>query len=187
MHRNSGMGRRQMRRITGVLAAAILVALLPIAPAQAAVTGDCSPAYVRGMMRYDQLESIVLRTFNVALKADKSTYKVGQTAIVRATVTRPAHEDPLGVGVPLDPPTTMPAAEVSVGIGLRIRDVFLFGYSVTDENGKAVIKVAIKRYAPAGKALVDGFAWKRQAETPCANVEENGYISAPGLFKVVKA
>ncbi len=178
------MKERRMKRITGVLAAAVLVALLPVAPAHAMT--DCAPSDVRGMMRFGQLESIVLETFTVVLKADRKTYTVGQTAKIRANVTRPAQEDPLGLGVPLEPVNPTPADDVSVGIGLRIRDVFLFGYAVTDQEGNALIKIPIKRYTPPGKAIVDGFAWERQVETPCANVEENGYTSVPGLFKVVR-
>ena len=178
---------RRMRVTTGVLGAAIVLALLPIAPAQAATTEDCAPADVRRMMRNGELETIVLRTFNVSLKADKKVYKVGQTALVHATVTRPAHEDPLGLGFGWEPFTTFPAENVNVGIGLRVRDVFLFGFAVTDAAGNAHIKIPIKRYAPAGKAIADGFAWKRQAEAPCASLEENGYTSVPGLFEVARA
>ena len=176
-----------MRRTSSVLAAALFAALLPVGSAQAAPTGNgCSPSGVRQMLRHGDMETVVLRTFTVALKPVKKTYKVGETAVVNATVTRPANEDPLGLGQDFDPPKSFPAEKVNVGIGIRVGDVFLFGFSVTDANGKATLKVDIKSYTPAGKAIADGFAWKRQLEQPCLTVEENGYIFAPGLFKVVK-
>lgn len=56
----------------------------------------------------------------------------------------------------------------------------------TYKIGEADIKIKIQPYTPAGTAIADGFSWKRQAETPCLIVEENGYTFAPGMFKVVK-
>ena len=176
-----------MRRTSSVLAAAVFAALLPFGPAQAAPADNgCSPAGVRQMLRQGDMETVVLRTFTVQLKAAKKTYRIGETAIVHATVTRPANEDPLGLGQQFEPPMSFPAEEVNVGIGLRVGDVFLFGFGVTDADGKADLKIDIKSYAPTGKAIADGFAWKRQFEAPCANVEENGYTFAPGIFKVVE-
>ena len=176
-----------MRRTSTVLAAAVFAALIPLGSAQAAPTGNgCSAAGVRQMLRQGDMETVVLRTFTVQLKAAKKVYRVGETAVVKATVTRPANEDPLGLGQDFDPPMSFPAEEVNVGIGLRVGDVFLFGFAVTDANGRADIEIDIKSYTPAGKAIADGFAWKRQVEQPCANVEENGYTFAPGIFKIVK-
>ena len=139
------------------------------------------------MMRNgNNFETIALRTFHLVIESKKKTYKVGETAIIHATVTRPAHEDPLQLGVTFDPPESFPAEGVNVGIGVRVGDVFLFGFDITDANGEADIKVKIQPYTSPGTALVDAFSWERQLETPCLTVEENGYTFAPGLFKVTR-
>lgn len=133
------------------------------------------------------METLGLRTYNLEVKATKRSYKVGDTAKVRVTVTRPAQEDPLGQGIPLSSPESFPAEDVNVGIGLRVGDVFLFGHSVTDADGLAIVKVKIASYAPAGKASADAYAWKTAIDTPCMRVEENGYKPVPNIFTIVRA
>ena len=179
-----------MRRISLLAVAAVFASVLSAAPAQAAplgATGACARSDVRTMLRNGNgMETVALRTFHVVVSSPKKTYAIGENAIIHAKVTRPAHEDPLQLGVTFDPPQSFPAEEVNVGIGLRVGDVFLFGFGVTDENGEVDVKVKLQPYTRPGKALVDAFSWKRQFESPCANVEENGYTFAPGLFKVVR-
>ncbi len=179
-----------MRRL-GILAAAasMLASLLSAGPTQAAVTAPvpCGASQVRSMLRDgSNFETVALRTFHLVMESEKKTYEIGETAVIHATVTRPAHEDPFQLGVTFEPPESFPAEEVNVGVGVRVGDVFLFGFAVTDENGKADIKVKIQPYTTPGKAIIDGFSWKRQLETPCLTVEENGYTFAPGLFKVTR-
>lgn len=174
-----------MRRRTAlILATALLSGLLafgPAAPAQA-----CSSRGVRTMLRSGAIEVVGLRTYHLVVEADKPSYKVGDTAVINVTVTRPAHEDPLGQGIPMDPPESFPAENVNVGIGLRIGDVFLFGHALTNADGLAKVKIDIKSYTPAGKASADAYAWKTVQDTPCAKVEENGYTSKPDLFRVFR-
>jgi hypothetical protein len=179
-----------MQRLSMLLGAAVFATILA-APAHATTTGIGAPApcyasEVRGLMRSGAMETVALRTFTLELESAKPTYKIGETAIVKARVTRPADEDPLQLGVPLDSPEQYAAADVNVGIGLRIGDVFLFGFGITDANGEADIKIKLKSYTPTGTAIADGFAWKRQFESPCANVEENGYTFFPNAFKVTR-
>ncbi len=161
-------------RLAGLLtSAALIAALFAAAPAsQAAGCGNN--------------ETIALKTFHLVLEADKKVYEVGDVATVNVTVTRPAHEDPVGAGVYYEPPQSFPAEDVNVGMGLRIRDVFLFGYALSDQDGNAAVKIKIEPWTPAGTALADGFAWLVALETPCLRVEENGYRQEPRIFKVVK-
>lgn len=174
-----------MRKRTALLVATgILAALLVVAPASSAAA--CSSRNVQGMMRSGAIEVVALRTYHLEVKPSQKTYNVGDTAKIRVLVTRPAHEDPVGQGIPIDPPQSFPAEEVNVGIGLRIGDVFLFGHSVTNADGLAVVKVPIKSYTPAGKAFADAYAWKTAADTPCLRVEENGYRQMPDLFTVLR-
>ena len=179
-----------MRRLSMLLGAAVFATVLA-APANATTSGvgasvPCSTGQVRGMMRDGEMETVALRTFTLELESAKPTYRIGETAIVHARVTRPADEDPLQLGVPLDSPEQYGAADVNVGVGLRIGDVFLFGFGVPDANGEVDVKVKLKSYTTPGTAMADGFAWKRQFESPCANVEENGYIFFPNAFKVTR-
>ena len=174
-----------MRRRTALtLAIALLAGLLALGPATSAQA--CSSRGVRTMLRSGALEVVSLRTYHLVVEADKPSYKVGDTAVINVTVTRPAHEDPLGQGIPVDPPESFPAEEVNVGIGLRVGDVFLFGHALTNADGLAKVKIQIKDYTPAGKASADAYAWKTVQETPCAKVEENGYTNAPNLFTVFR-
>jgi hypothetical protein len=174
-----------------MLVGAAVFATVLAAPAHATNAGVSAPVpcyrgEVRDGMRSGAMETIALRTFRVEMESAKPTYRIGETAILHARVTRPADEDPLQLGVPLDSPEQYAAADVSVGVGLRIGDVFLFGFGITDANGEVDIKVKLKSYTPTGSALADSFAWKRQVETPCANLEENGYTFFPDAFKVTR-
>ena len=173
------------KKVAAALATGLLASVLSVgvdaSPAQA-----CSGRSVRTQMRSGSLEVVGLRTFHLEVKPLKKAYKVGETAKIQVMVTRPAHEDPVGLGVPIDPPQSFPAENVNVGMGLRIGDVFLFGHAVSDADGKAVVKVQIKSYTPAGKANVDAYAWKTAADTTCAKVEEHGYRSMPNLFTVFR-
>lgn len=174
-----------MRKRTGLLAAtAMLAAVVVVAPVSSA--GACASRNVKSMMRSGAIEVVALRTYHLEVEPTKKAYRVGETAQINVTVTRPAHEDPAGQGIPIDPPESFPAEGVNVGIGLRIGDVFLFGHSVTDSEGLAKVRIPIKSYTPAGKAMADAYAWKTAADTPCLRVEENGYRQLPDLFTVFK-
>lgn len=174
-----------MRKRTALLAAtAVLSGLLTVgtaSPAQA-----CGARDARQGLKSGAFEVVGLRTYHLVVEAGDKAYRVGDTAKINVTVTRPAHEDPLGLGVEQEPPESFPAEEVNVGIGLRVGDVFLFGHAITDANGKATVKIKIKSYTPAGRASADAYAWKTTFETTCAKVEENGYTQKPDLFQVIR-
>ncbi|HET7482991.1 MAG TPA: hypothetical protein VFK89_09035 [Actinomycetota bacterium] len=158
-------------------------------PAHGAPDSRCATSAVRHMLRTgspSMMETVVIRDFTVDMKVDKKVWKVGETVLIHSTVTRPAHEDPAGQGIQLDPPASEPAGNVNMGIGLRVGDVFLFGSGITDADGKVDVKVKLKPYTKPGAAAVDGYAWNRVASTPCLNVEENGYTHVDNMFTVVK-
>ncbi|HVF53657.1 MAG TPA: hypothetical protein VNC78_08645 [Actinomycetota bacterium] len=173
----------EIRRMLGSVAAACLLigALAVPASATPAPASAPLPCGASGGM-----EIVQLRTFYVDVQIPKKTYRVGQTAIFNMTVTRPAHEDPLGNGIPVDPPQSEPAEGVSIGVGLIIDDVYLFGLGVTDTEGKSSIKVKLKSYTPAGMAQARAFAKKNVADSPCLVIDEIGYRPMPDAFKVIK-
>jgi hypothetical protein len=162
----------KLRRIALLAAVALIGTLFTAAPATAVPCGN--------------IETVALKTFYIEAKAAKKVYKVGQTAVINVNITRPSDQDPAGMGIPMERPVTEPAQDVNVGIGVRVGDVFLFGYGLTDAKGNAAVKVKIESWTPAGTAIADIFAWLIQADTPCLRIEENGYRQNPRAFKVVK-
>ena len=161
-------------KMRAYLSAAVILAAGLVAPSTSSA-GACGA-----------METVALRTFHLVVHSDKKAYKVGDTATIHVTVTRPAHEDPVGAGIYQEPPESFPAENVNVGIGLRVGDVFLFGHAMTDAEGVAGVKVKLESWTPAGTAIADAFAWNTQADSPCARIEENGYQQKPNIFKVVK-
>lgn len=158
-----------------------MVMVLPAAPAFA-----CSgPSASRQMGARHGMETVRLETFEVTMESVKKSYRRGETAQIKMTVVRPGQRDPLGQGIPMEPPEQFPAEDVTLSVGLRIGDVFLAGWGVSDANGEGMIEVQIKKYVRPGRALAVGQANKRQFESPCLIVEEWGYISSPFLFKVL--
>jgi hypothetical protein len=183
-------------RVGLLLATALLVGALSLSPVSAGASpGPCSgpsrpstramTLAVGTQEGRNSLETVTLRSFHVVVKADRKAYKVGQTAKLTATVTRPAHEDPFGQGVAFNPPASFPAEDVVVGVGLSIGNVYLYGHGTTNARGKAVVKVKIASYTPPGSAAADVFARKTQVRTICASLEEVGYKHEPKLFNVL--
>jgi hypothetical protein len=164
-----------------------MLAAVP-APATSSATPSACAARMRDAMGSNSsMETIALRTLYVEMKTDKKRYEVGETVKIDVTVTRPSDEDPAGNGIPTPRPTTMPAEDITVGVGLRVGRVFLYGFGApTDADGKTMVPILLRPYTPAGKAILDIFAWKTQLDTPCLIVEEQGYRSHPGAFTVTK-
>lgn len=166
------------KRIAAALSAGLIAVLLvpSAASADAAAPVPCSNSR--------NMEQVSLRTFNIDAKVVKPAYRIGQTAVFKVTVVRPADGDPMNLGVPMDGVPPQPAPDINVGVGLLVGDVFLPGFAITDENGKATVKVKIESYAQP--AVVDAafYAWKVAADSPCAKVMENGFRAYPEMFTV---
>ena len=106
-------------------------------------------------------ETFSFRTLNIDFEADKKTYRRGDIAVITAMITRPAKEDPLNNGIPMDRPYVEPAEGVTVGVGLHVGRVFLPGAAITDAEGKAVIRIKIESYAPVNKWIdASLYSWK---------------------------
>jgi hypothetical protein len=131
-----------------------------------------------------------VRSFHVDWKWDKKSYKIGQTAKLSVTVTRPSEKDPVtdeGQPMPAESPVSEPAEGVTVGVGLYIGDVFLSGGGITDADGKLVAPVKIQSYTKPGTADQTIYAFKRYlTETRCVYVQEFGYVKESKVFKVVR-
>ncbi len=131
------------------------------------------------------METVTLNTLHVDIGRLARKYQKREVVKVKVKVSRPSENDPIGLGISLDRPVSEPAADVNVGIGISIGRVFLPGYALTNQKGKATVGIKIERYAPAGKmAHLQAFAYKERANTPCLIVEEQGYEAMPNAFKV---
>ena len=191
-----------MRRITSILLTATLVAgaLTTVAASPAAA---CRQAVERRdvfrAMRNDQdldlgvvktrggMESVMLLTFNLDVAKTKPVYKIGDVVTVEVTVTRPAKEDPLGNGIPMERPYVEPAEGVMVGVGLHIGRVFLPSGAITGPDGVARVKIPLQDYAPAGvKVAASVYGWRVVYEAPCASVQEYGYTTIQEMFKTAR-
>lgn len=174
-----------MRRVSLLIATAVAAGTIVVGAAGSA--GACgarvSRASVFKQMRSGGLEVISLRTLNLDVETPKVA-AIGTTATIKVTVTRPAKEDPLHQGIPMERPYVEPAPGVVVGVGLFIGDVFLPGAAISDENGIAKVKIFLERYAP-GDTWVDVsvYGWKIVHDSPCARVQEDGYTPLGKAFR----
>ena len=172
---------RTRRKSTWIVALALTGALLPASPV-AAARRDGACAAGNKMMEY-----ITPVTFHVDIKPfPKKTYKVGDVVKVKVEVTRPAEEDPVGLGVAFERPMVQPAEGVNVGVGISIGRTFLPGYGLTKADGKTTVMIKFEKYVPAATAHVRAFAYKEIVYTTCLIVEEQGYRDFPNAFKVTK-
>lgn len=175
-----------MRTKIGAVAAATALAgaILGSAPAHAA-TVPCRATALQ-TLRGNRREIVRFRTFNIQVEPQQESYAIGERAKIDLTVTRPAREDPLDLGVPLDSPSSVPAENVNLGIGIRVGDVFVAGFSTSDADGKATVVVKLPSYMRPGTASVAAYGWNVVHETPCLRVEEDGYTMVPEAFEVTR-
>jgi hypothetical protein len=166
-----------------VAVAALIAGMLTIASAPPA--SACAPLTKRQVfraLRAGNMETVTLRTFHLDVKLPK-TVAIGEVAKIKVNVTRPADEDPIGLGVPTPRPTTQPAEDAIVGVGLMIGNVFLPGAALTDAKGDAVVKIKIEPWAPAAPVNVSIYAWRVAYNNACLTVQEDGYEAMPRAFK----
>ena len=165
--------RPAIRRRVSLLLVVCLVGGLGVVQAATASVGAVACADV-----------VVLRTMSVSFKPQAKSYSIGSRAKVDVTVTQPASEDPLQLGVPIPIGGSVPAADATVGVGLHIGPVFAPGYAKTDETGKATVSIKIPTYAHPGKVGIDAYAYRIIAQSPCYTLQEDGYAHRSGVFTV---
>ncbi|MDQ4065955.1 MAG: hypothetical protein M3161_07905, partial [Actinomycetota bacterium] len=108
-----------MRRIGAALAVALVAgAFVVVTPGAAsacgrALTRDAVFKDLRNgndpgsatQTRSSGVETVTLRTFHLEVDTPKAG-KIGSVAVIKVNITRPAKEDPLGQGIPMDRPYT---------------------------------------------------------------------------------
>ena len=132
-----------------------------------------------------------LRTLHIEMKALTKKVKVGKTAKIEFTVTRPAQEDPLHQGIDTGPaPTSQPAEDINLSVGILTGEAETSQNvaSVSGPDGKVVVSMKLAGYSIPGPAEVRVHALKThfQPQGQCAEIQEDGYANEMGIFKVLK-
>ncbi len=129
-----------------------------------------------------------VHSFHVEVEWDKDVYRRGEKAVATVTVTRPAHEDPAGLGITYEPPLSVPEEGVTVATSLSTgRYPYPYGAGVTDANGQVTLKISLKDVPKKGPLDSQTLVWKitNQGGTACTEIEEWGYTYQPAAITVV--
>lgn len=150
-----------------VVVVGLFLAASALAPVAKASDADCEKPH----------DTQPTETFAVSVRALEDVYRVGETAEFRVKVTRELHGHVVG-----------PAEDADVFVTVDLGDVVFSGGAITDAEGKAVVKVLLKSYAPTGLADVFVYAHKDTADLPCHSELEHefGDVQKNDLFRVVR-
>lgn len=159
----------KLKKLFAPVAAAALLGSLVAAPASADTTGAgemaCSSAV------------IVLRSLHVVATPSQEVVKPGDKFTVDVKVTRPAHEDPVGEGMEFDPPASLPAEGVTIGMSIWVGDrTYFWQVGMSDENGEDTLRLKVPANAEAGKALASASA-RHWIKNDCPDILEDGYTN----------
>ncbi|MDQ3963493.1 MAG: hypothetical protein M3277_06225 [Actinomycetota bacterium] len=126
-----------------------------------------------------------IHAFHVETVWNKKVYERSEKAIVKVTITRPAHEDPFEMGIPIPPPISIPAEEGVVVTTALLTNTFPppFGRGETDAEGKVTFKIPLKEVKP-GPVDATTYASKWTNEGGCPDIEEWGYKPEPKAFVI---
>lgn len=124
-------------------------------------------------------------TLTVKAEPQKTAYTRGDTIKINFTVTRPGPEDPGGNHVPIPEGTpSTPAPDIEVHASFWAGNFYKYGKSVTDADGKAVVKIKTDTKMPAGPVDLDVSGHYYYNRGGCPDGEEVGYNSYPAAFKL---
>ena len=176
-----------MKRLPVVVAISLLMTVLmpslgeaaaprPVRRLQAAGIGPRIPLRCKGA-------ATQVHAFTITAEWNKRVFRNTESAEITLTVTRPPPEDPLGLGVPLDSPVTIPVEGANVWTSvLTGRYPFPYDFGQTDANGKVEFKVPLKLLKKPGRYDVSHYASVYTNQGGCPDIEEWGYLfEAQGL------
>ena len=164
-----------MRRLAGAITASLLVVtLLPTLGEAAQRTSKAC----RG-------RPTSIHAFTVKAEWNKKVYSTSEKARVTVTVTRPAPEDPLGLGQPIDPPLSVPVegAEVWSTVDTGVYP-YPADYGETDANGEVDLKIPLHLIDEPGPYDVGHLAEVWTNEGGCPDIQEYGYLKEEPGFTV---
>ena len=129
---------------------------------------------------------LYFRTLHVEAVPSKRKVTRGERFTVAITVTRPAHEDPLGQGIRFEPPMSLPAADIPIWISIWVGDwTYFWDVGITDENGEATLHLKVPRDSEYGWAFATAAGEKYQTNI-CPEIIEEGYSYYTDFVKVVR-
>lgn len=134
------------------------------------------------------LDAITLKSLTVDVRSAKSSYTVGEVAEFALSVTRPGREDVVGLGVPVDAPTSSPAEGMHTGVVVSVGEEYVFEFGdPTDADGRATARVELAPPMPLGRpARVVALSWRTQVQGPCLVVSEHGSVELARAFTVTR-
>ena len=163
------MPRSKLSKLVAPVAAVALLGSLLAAPASAGTSGGAETACSSA--------ALVLRTLHVEATPSKTKVRPGDKFTVDVTVTRPAHEDPMGQGLEFEPPASLPAEGVTVGLSVWVGErTYFLQIGMTDANGKDTLKLKVPANAESGKALASASA-RNWIKSDCPDILEDGYTN----------
>jgi len=172
------MTRLQSMKLFAPMAALALVGSLLASPASADVAGASRTACSSGVL--------VLRSLHVVAEPSKKIVKPGEKFTVDVTVTRPAHEDPVGQGIEFEPPAAVPAEDVTVGLSVWVGErTYFWQVGLTDADGKDTLKLKVPRNAEAGEALASA-SGRHWIKSDCPDILEDGYTNYLNFVTVIR-
>jgi hypothetical protein len=148
-----------MRRLSGLLAAALVAVLVPSTSVASA----------------DACDTVMLKSYRLSVDVEDKVYRIGQKAKIHMTVIR----EQTGTAVS----GAMAAVMIIAG-----REKAVFGVDNTDERGRAFLKVYLsKEYTKPGPVRLVSYAYKQQANVAaCATVAEYGFKDQARAFRVTR-
>jgi hypothetical protein len=165
-----------VRPLRLLLAASLVTALVAVPASTSAA--DTSKAACSSAV-------LVLRTLHIEAVPSKTKVHPGEKFPVEVTVTRPAHEDPVGQGIEFEPPASVPAADVTVGLSVYVGErTYFWQVGKTDEEGKATLMLTVPQNSEFGWALAMASA-RYWVKSDCPDILEDGYTTYPEFVKVV--
>lgn len=117
-------------------------------------------------------EAVWVDVYEVQVEVGRATYRVGDTAVVDATVTRSD--------------TGAPVADANfVAIVSGPRKGWAFGWNKTDADGRATARMKLKKgEVTPGPMDLRAVAYEETADTTCAQVYEYGETEIDEAFVV---
>ena len=164
-----------MKRLAALLALTIGVTVAPASAAPIA-SGESTSSPCANMYFY-------IYSLTVEAQPQKKVYQRGDTIKLNFTVTRPGPEDPGGNNVVLPEGTpSMPAPDIEVHASFWAGNFYKYGKSITDADGKAVVKIKTDTKMPATLVDLDVSGHRYYNRGGCPDGEEVGYNSYPKAF-----
>ena len=128
---------------------------------------------------------LVLRTLHIEAVPAKTKVKPGEKVPVEVTVTRPAHEDPADQGIEFEPPASVPAEGVTVGLSVYVGDrTYFWQIGLSDAEGKDTLMLTVPKDSEHGWAIAMASA-RHWIKNDCPDILEDGYTTYPEFVKVV--